>query len=1057
MNIAEFSIKKSVITWALTLVLVVAGFMSFRTMSRLEDPEFTIKDALIITPYPGASAEEVETEVTDVIERAVQALGQLWFVESTSYRGQSVVKAKIKDQFGRDALPQVWDELRRKVNDAQTQLPPGAGPSLVNDDYGDVYGVYLALTGDGYSYAELYDFAKLLRRELLRVTDVKRVVLWGNQPEVVYVEMNRQRMATLGISQQDIYNALQEKNVAVPAGNWRMGADYLPIVPSGEFQSEQQFSELLVSPRGADKVVYLRDVATVRRGYVDPPKQIIRFDGKPAVAIGVSTVTGGNVVNMGEGIKKLLADLAPQTPVGMSLNTVSMQPDSVTAAIGGFMINLIEAVAIVVVVLMIFMGLRSGLIIGGILLLTILGTFVLMKGEGVILERISLGALIIALGMLVDNAIVIIDGMKVQIEAGGDRLKAAVEVVGKNSVPLLGATVVAIVAFAAIGTSKDGTGEYCRSLYQVIMFSLGLSWVTAVTVTPLWGKLFLSAPKKRDGGKPKEPYQNRFYAGYRKLLSSAIRYRWITLGVVAAVFVLSLIGFKKVPQSFFPDSTRPQFFVDIFFPEGTHILETEHRVAAAEQALLAHDEITHVSTALGGGDLRFLLTYTPAPASSGTATLFADVKDYKAINALAPQVQDELQTLLPDAVVNVRLFRLGPGEGGRVQLRIGGSDRAELRSLGEKARRILAEEGAIGIRDEWGDQVRAIEPQVAEDQARRLGISRPDIAKVLQSAYDGTRTGVYRENDELLPIMARAPLGERDDVANLTDLQIWSPTAQRMVPLSQLVTGLPTRMENAKIWRRDRVSTFRLHCDPPHGVLAADLLARVKSRIERELGVDVDRYFGRTPEPGADPYRKFTSATIPVKYGDRIPLLGRPEYFLAWGGEPEDSVKAQASLAVSIPIFGAIMVLTVLFLFNGVKQTLVIWLTVPLALIGVTAGLLGFRQPFGFMALLGVLSLSGMLIKNAIVLIEEIQHQVKQREPFAAVVESGVSRMMPVMMAALTTILGMIPLLADAFFVAMAVAIMCGLLVATLLTLVVVPVLYSVFYRVPNPPRSQGS
>jgi multidrug efflux pump subunit AcrB len=1046
MNIAEFAIKKSVITWTITLIFLVAGMVAFNNLARLEDPEFTIKNAIIATPYPGATAEEVEEEVTDVIERAVQEMGQLWWVESTSRRGMSSVKVRIKDKYDKYSLPQVWDELRRKVTDYQVRLPPGAGPSLVNDDFGDVYGVYLVLTGEGYTMAELKETAKMLRRELLHATDAKRIVLWGEHNEVVYVEMSRTKMATLGISQKDIYQALSAKNLPADAGRLALGHDYIAIHPAGEFDSEQEFGELLVSPRGSDRLVFLRDVAEIRRGYVDPPSTIMRYDGQPGIALGISTVLGGNVVTMGESLAELLGQLRPLIPLGMRLHGVSLQYEAVTAAINGFMVNLIEAVVIVIVVLMIFMGLRSGIIIGGILFLTIAGTFLFMQMQQIILERISLGALIIALGMLVDNAIVVIDGMKVRIENGMDRLEAAKEVVGHNAIPLLGATVVAVTAFAAIGTSDDSTGEYCRSLFTVILISLMLSWVTAVTSTPLVGKIFLGGkPKTKEGEEPKDPYAGKMFQLYKKGLMTCIKYRWGTIAVIVGLFVASMIGFGQVSRMFFPNSTRPQFFVDVFLPEGTHIRDTEQVMARAEEYLLGRDEVTHVSTAIGGGDLRFLLTYEPPVSSSSTGVLFCDVEDYNIIEKLAPELQEDLEELLPNAVVNVRKFRLGPGEGGRIQLRISGPDRAELRRMASTAMNILRAENALGVRSEWRNPVKVVRPQLAEAQARQLGLDRPEVAAALQAAFDGFQTGVYRERDELLAIKARAPEEERTNVDNIRDLQIWSPAAGRMIPLSQILTGFTTEIEDERIWRRDRVTTQRVHADPNHGELPSELFQRIKPQIEQALNVDVGAYFGRQME---NPFEGYTANTIPVKNLDRMPIKDKPGYYIAWGGEAEDTARAQGALAKSIPIFLGIMVLTVVFLFNAVRQPLIIWLTVPLAIIGVTAGLLIFKQPFGFMALLGVMSLSGMLIKNAIVLIEEIQLQMKEKDPFWAVVDSGVARMRPVSMAALTTILGMIPLLTDAFFVSMAVAVMAGLFVATVLTLIVVPVLYTILFRI---------
>ncbi len=957
----------------------------------------------------------------------------------------------MRDEYDKSTLPQVWDELRRKVNDAQRRLPPGAGPSLINDDFGDVYGVFYAITGEGYTYAELYEYAKFLQRELLQAQDVKRISLYGTRPEVIYVEMRREKMAELGVSQQDIYNALASKNLAVDSGNITLGPEYLPVNPTGEFQSEKEFGDLLVSARGLgrESLVYLRDVAEIRRGYQEPPDALLRYDKKPAVGLAISTVAGGNVIEMGESIEELLQVLQVQAPLGMELEVISHQSEAVTEAISNFLVSLLQAIGIVVAVLLVFMGLRSGLIIGFVLLLTITGTFIFMDMQEITLERISLGALVIALGMLVNNAIVVVDGMRVKMDQGIDAIVAAREVVGQTGVPLLGATLVAVAAFASIGTSQDATGEYCLSLFLVILISLSLSWVTAVTSTPLLCKTFLKT-RDKGTGESRDPYAGTFYRLYRNFLSGCIRMRWMTVAVVVGLFLVALFGFGNyVTQSFFPDSTRPQFYVDFWFPEGTRIEETERQMEKAEDYILAREGVEHAVSFVGGGQTRFLLTYTPESPYYSFAQLLVTVNDYRGIPETVQQLQAELEPLFPQAIIHSRMFVNGPSTGGKIQLRIYGSDPETLRSLGNKAVNILRDDpNSKGVRDEWREQVKVLRPNLAEAQARQVGITRPILAQTIASAVEGTTVGVYREGDELLPIVARSPERERTDFDNLGAVQIWSPAAQRMIPMGQVLTGFETVFENPHIWRRDRKRMFKIHVDPREG-LAADLFARVKPRIEQALGVNVERIVGR-PVSADD----WDVSTIPVRFRDRLPLKGMPGYYLAWGGEAEDSAKAGGSLALSIPIFFGLMVLIVLFLFNSIKKTLIIWLTVPLAMIGVTAGLLMFNQPFGFMPLLGLMSLSGMLIKNSIVLIDEIDQQMGgDKEPFQAIIDSGVSRLIPVSMAALTTILGMIPLLKDAFFVAMAVTIMLGLGFATVLTLIVVPVLYAIFFRTPNPAR----
>jgi len=1030
MNIAELSIKKSVITTVLTVVVVFAGINAYKHLSRLEDPEFTIKEAVIYTPYPGASAEEVSQEVSNEIEKAVQELGQLDLVESRSERGLSIVKATMLDKYDKATLPQVWDELRRKVHDYQDRLPPGAGPSIVNDDFGDVYGVFFVVTGEGFTYAELKDVADFLRRELFLVKDVKRIIFYGEQPETVYVEMSREKMSQLGISPQNIYKALEDKNIAVDSGRIKIGPEYIAINPTGEFVSEKQFGNLLVSPEGSDKLVYLKDVATIKRGYREPSNNIVKYNGKPAVAMGISTVLGGNVVTMGEALEKRAKELMPQIPLGIKPEIIYLQSQSVIKAVNGFLVNLVEAVAIVVIVLLIFMGLRSGLIIGAVLFITVCGTFLFMGAFHITLERISLGALIIALGMLVDNAIVVTEGMKVRIETGGERIQAASAVVGQTAIPLLGATAVAIVAFAAIGVSKDSTGEYCRTLFQVILISLLMSWVTAVTVTPFFCKIFLKGPKPgADGGKPVDPYGGKLFKMYRRWLEACLHYRWQTVGVVVALFLIAVFAFGFIPRSFFPNSTSPQFLVDVWLPQGTHIDDTAKELEKAEEYLMNMKGVRNVALAVGGGNVRYILTYSPEYPSSSYGQFIVNVEDYRKIDGMKKDVEEHLPELLPNAIIGVKKMQLGPGDGGKIQLRLSGPDGKVLRQLATKVKKIMREDGgAITIRDEWREQEKVVRPQYAEAQASRAGITRPILARTLEESFSGTQTGVYREEKDLIPIVARAPEKERLNVDNMQDIQVWSPQLGKTLPIRQIVTGFETDYEDANIWRRDRKSMLRIHCDPKEG-LASKVLERIRPKIEKALNV----------EPGQA-----------ITYKAEWPLKGMPGYTMGWDGEAEDSAKAQESLNANLPKFAILMVLIVVFLFNAYRQPLIIWLCVPLAIIGVAAGLLITKQPFGFMSLLGLLSLSGMLIKNAIVLIDQIDFDRRQgKEIYNAIVDSGVSRLRPVSMAALTTILGMTPLLSDAFFISMAVTIMCGLGFATVLTLIIVPVLYAMFFRVP--------
>jgi len=1016
MNLAEFSLRNRTTTGVLAMVLLGAGIVSFNGLSRLEDPEFTIKEALVITPYPGATALEVEQEVSDKIEQAVQQLGQLKEVESKSDRGLSTVTVRIKDKYDKAALPQVWDELRRKVNDVQGELPPGAGPSIVNDDYGDVFGVFVAIYGDEYSPAELKEYAKFLRRELLLVHDVSKIELWGNRTEAVYVEPNRDRMSQLGIHPRQIVEGLRDKNIVSDSGRINVGESFVAVAPTGTFTTVREFEDLLLSgvSEAGKGQIYLRDVADVRRGYVEPPRQVLRYDGHPAIGLGISTTSGGNVVTMGAAVEKRARELAARTPLGIEFGIISLQSDAVTTAIDGFLVSLAEAVAIVVAVLLLFMGLRSGLIIGFVLGLTICGTFIFMGPWDVALERISLGALIIALGMLVDNAIVVVDGVLVRTKRGEDAADAAKAVVAQTSMPLLGATAVAIMAFGAIGLSEDSTGEFCRSLFRVVFISLGLSWVTAVTVTPLLCVMFLKPEKPKPGEEQVDPYAGAMYTAYRKFLGLAIRFRFVSTAVVLAMFAVSLWGFQYVDKTFFPNSTRPQFMIDFWLPQGTYIDETMETSTAVEKYLQELDGATHVTTLGGAGGLRFLLTYAPEKVNSAYLQYLVDVKDHTIIDDLIAKVEQELPDLFPDSEVYGRKFILGPGSGGKIQIRFSGPDPEKLRSLASQTMTILHEDGgAKAIRTDWRDQVKVIRPIVAEEEANYAGVSQPDVAMTVAMGFQGVSVGVYREADELLPIIIRAPEPERSQVESIQNLQIWSPAAQGNIPLRQVVSKFETDFEDEIVQRLNRKSTITVHTDPVSGA-SSRLRARILPKVEA--------------------------------------LEKGPDYEIEWWGEFRDSSRAAAGIAASLPFFLLSMVLIVIGLFNALRQPLVIWLCVPLAIIGVTAGLLLTRQPFGFMALLGFMSLSGMLIKNAIVLIDEIELQKTQTSDiYRAIVESGVSRLRPVAMAALTTALGMIPLVFDAFFVAMAVTVIFGLMVATVLTMVMVPVFYAMFFRVPSP------
>jgi len=1027
MNLGVFSIQHNRVVLVAAFLILIGGIAAYLRMGRLEDPEFTIKEALILTPYPGASAEEVAKEVTNPIESAVQQLGQLKRVESESLRGRSVVSAIIKDEFHADAIPQVWDELRHKISDVQARLPPAVrGRSLVIDDFGDVYGVFLAISGEGFSQAELRRYTEFLRRELQTVQDVQKVDLFAEPQEVIFLEISRQRLARLRINEDQIYSQLQARNVAADGGRVRVGDEYLVIDPQGGFRSPEDMLELVISAGGSGAQLALKDVASLERSEADPPRRLLRFDGKPAIGLGISTVRGGNVVTMGTAVQKKLDQLKADQPIGIEIGEINFQPTAVAEATNHFVFNLIKAVSIVFVVLLIAMGLRAGLSVGLVLLFTILATFLLMYMKGdILLERISLGAFIIALCMLTDNAIVVTEGIKVRIEGGEDKIPAIRDVVAHSQGPLFAATSIAIVAFAAIGLSNDNTGEYCRSLFWVIMLSLTLSWVAAITLTPLLGYA-LFQPKPGGAGEPGAAYRGAFFQSYRRLLVTALRFRWAVVVLILVAFAAALYGFGRVPQNFFPPATRPQFLVDTFLPAGTHIEDSEAFAATVEKFLLTQPGVKHVSSFVGSGGLRFLLVYTPERENPAFVQFLVEVEDERKMDGLLAAVQTYLDQNFPNANSVVKKFLLGPGAGGRVQARFSGPDPATLRVLADQAEKVLVDDGgAVGIRDDWREPEKVIQPDLREVQARRNGITRVEVAETLETGFEGRTVGFYREpggvgtgifpqETRLLPIVARPPEAERRTLDAIYSMQIWSPVAGQMIPLSQVMSGIEMGWENPVVMRRDRVPTITVHADPRSG-LPSVLFNRVRSQVE--------------------------AIELP------------PGYSFAWGGEHEDSGNARAALARPLPVALLFVFFIVICVFNSVRTALIIYLTVPFAIIGVTVGLLLTGQPFGFMALLGVLSLGGEQIKNSIVLVEELYIEMGQgKAPYQAILDASVSRLRPVLLVAVTTVLGMIPLVQDAFFGAMAVTIMFGLAFACVLTMIVVPVLYAIVYKVHETP-----
>ena len=1013
MNLAEICFSKRTVTVGLALALAIAGVRSYFNLGRLEDPEFTIRCAQVLTAYPGATAQEVAERVSDPIEIAVQRLGRVKHVTSISYPGKSIVLVELQDECLGSQLPQIWDELRRKVNDMAGSLPDGCSKPLVYDDYGDVYGVFYAISGDGYTYAELKEHAKFLRKELLLCTDVAKIDLLGDQQEIVEIDLARTKISALGITPEQIAAALRGQSVPEDAGDLRIADKTIRISPTGTIRSVKDFEDVMIAPN-----VFLGDIATIRRTYVDNPCILVKRNGRPSIGFGISTAKGGNVIRMGEAVERRMRELVSETPIGIEADVISHQATSVKVAVNGFVENLVESVVLVIAVLLFTMGLRSGLLIGGVLLLTVLGTVFVMDLCGIMFERISLGAFIIALGMLVDNAIVITEAVLVAANRGESKKDAAIAVVRETQWALLGGTAIAILSFAPIGASQNSSGEYCRSLFLVIGISLLLSWVLAITVTPLLAERILKdeRPKAKGAksGLPSQvsgPYDGLFFRAYRRLLEWCVDNRGFTLFALACLLAASVIGFGRVKQNFFPDSTRPQFMVHVWMPEGTFVTKTDERVQAVAKAASELPGVTGVSTFTGGRAMRFLLTYTPEDADSAYGLVLVDVENDGQIADLMKRIESAAPELVPDAMVNCQRFVLGPGDPQKIQMRICGNDPKVLRELGERAIAVMrADPNLREVQSDWRNRADVSVPQVADVRARKLGLSRSAIARAFRVATAGLPIGTYLEGDEQLLIVLRSPTNEQGEVVSAW---AWSDLLGKSVPLAQVLECVGVSSEEMRLRRRDQKYCITVKCNPVEGQTAAEAFDRIKPALDA--------------------------------LGDAFPS----GYSYEYGGEYENSNEANETLVPTfLPILVA-MVLTVLMLFNSVKKTVVIFMTLPLILVGVVAGLLSFDQPFGFMALLGFLSLVGMQVKNAIVLMDEISaNQKRGLSPYAAIVDAGVSRLRPVANASLTTVLGMLPLLTDAFYSAMAVTIMIGLAFATVLTMIVIPVNYALLYNV---------
>lgn len=1039
----RYCLQARYVIYFVTLLLVGGGIISFFQLGQLEDPVFSIKTAVVSTQYPGASPREVELEVTDRLETAIQEMPQLKHLYSISRAGESLITVDIKEQYWSDQLPQIWDELRKKVEDVARNLPPGAEKPRVHDDFGFVYGFLLAVTGDGFTEKELEAYSKTIKKELSLVQGVSRVELWGVQKKVVYLDVSEQQLAELRLTPETVGATLDRQNMVVDSGFIDDAEKRFRIAPTGEFTSPEEIGELILRPLPNDiitnaisamqegkgsiedlsryledesaNVIRVRDVAKIRPGYKEPSLRMMRFDGQQAIGIQIAGADDANIVDVGEALYKRLDEIMPYLPVGIEIHKVAWQSDLVDEAVSSFLWSLLLAVIIVLIVLIIPSGLRMGLIIGIDLILTILGTFIVMAILKIPLQRMSLGALIIALGMMVDNSIVVADAVAVRIRQGLDRTKAAFEAARENAFPLFAATIVAVMTFYPIYASKEDAGEYCRTLFIVVATALILSWLIAMGMTPIQCLDLLPRSLERKSG-GKEEFSSPLFRFLRKCLVVVIRVRFLTLFVLLGLLAAAVIGFGSVRQMFFPDSTRPQLMIDYWADAGTRIENVADEVHKIEEELMKSPYVANVTTFVGSGPPRFYLPVEPERPYSNYAQLIVNLNDYEEVDPLIAKMEPWTEDHILGAMVRFRKYGVGPSNAWKFEARISGPGEADFVTLKEIADEVKKIASASPYGRDWKtdmqNPVLKVVPEFDQKRGRWSNVSRLDLANATKRGYDGRTIGLYREGDDLYPIVLRNIDREREDLlTSLDTLQVKPSESTNTVPLSQVVRGVETKWEDPLIIRWNRRRAVTVQGAPREGVTFQELYEDVIDEINKI----------------------------------KLP----PGYEIFWKGEYDSTVSAKASLVPGIIPAVVIILLLLVSVFNSARPVFIILLTIPFAAIGITLGLLVFQIPFGFMALLGSMSLAGMMNKNIVVLLDAAEINLKSgMSRYRAIIEASVSRTRPVLLAAGTTILGVVPLLPDIFWVSMAVTIMAGLAFGSILTLVAVPVFYSILYRV---------
>ena len=1007
MKLVKYFLSKKPVTILLLVLVLAGGLLAYVKMGKLEDAPFTIKQALVLTPYPGASPSEVQSQVTDVLEESIQALGELYYLKTENRAGLSKITVYVKKETRADEMQQLWDKLRRKVSDVQSKLPEGAGPSVVNDDFGDVLGVFYGLTGSGHSYRELEDEAKLIKNEILKVKDVAKVEIYGTQTPTIDISVSPSVMARSGITMADIARAFEAQNKVVDAGGIDVGSNRLRIESTGNFYSLDDIRNLTIVSRTGEHF-RLADITRIEESYQTPASNLMRINGQPAVGIAISTVPTGNVVDMAAAVKESLQQMSGSMPEGFELVTLYDQGYESAVANQGFILNLIISVLTVVAILLFFIGFKNGLLIGSGLVFSIFATLIVMLCTDIALQRMSLAAIIIAMGMLVDNAIVVSDSALVNMQRGMRKRVAIMRACSSTALPLLAATVIAILTFLPIYFSPHITGELLSSLVIVIGVSLMFSWVFALMQTPFFIQEFVRRPRPEE--LKSTLFDGKYYNMFRRSLHWVIKHRYATIACMVLLLVLSAWSFKFIPKVFVPALDKQYFTVDVWLPEGSNIDETGKLAEEMAEYIRTHGEAEMVSTFIGRTPPRYYLSNVAFGPQSNYTQLLVKCHTSEESRRLNAALQDSIRLKFPGPLIKVNKFELSPLTEAVIEARFLGPDPAVLDSLVGQAIEIMRRNPKVAdARNEWGNMALMLRPVYDPVKAGELGITKAQMMQSVKSISDGVPVGIYRDNEKKVPVLLKSEGYDITDAASLGNFSVWN--GERSAPLSQVTERIETTWEFPQMRTYNRQLSMAAMCGVKPGHTMAEVHGEIRSEIEA------------------------------------MPLP--PGYTFFWDSQYKDQGEAMEAIAKYFPLAFLMLIVILVALFGNFRQPIIILCILPLSLIGVAVGMLLTGFDFGFFPIAGWLGLLGMIIKNVIVLIDEINIQRREGVPaYTAVIESTVSRTRPVLMAATTTILGMVPLLFDIAFGGMAATIIFGLTFATLLTLFVTPALYILFYRI---------